>query len=327
MMTGGNMAENDTILTGEQTTTPYRQIRALYDDDTITVYQAYNEEIAAAATRDQKLDASPRFRPGRMTWIKPSWCWMMYRAGYSYKDANQARILALRTRRQAFLELLEAAVPTTTAAATAGDTDADAGHATSSSSSAAPDSGGTPAPDQEAADPTTAAATAAAAVAAAAAAADAAPVGCRIGMDGAESAIGGAARARARTPPTRGGGEERGQRKHKKTRAAAASTDNIASDSGPTGLVRVQWDPERSPRLGRLDWRSIQIGVSGEVARRWIEHGVVGIEDVTPAARALKAALDERPDVTADELRALGLVPEERVLEMPEGLMKRLGMD
>lgn len=56
---------------------PYRQIRASYDDKTITVYQAYSAAIAIPAVRDQKLCASPDFKLGRMTWIKPSWCWMM----------------------------------------------------------------------------------------------------------------------------------------------------------------------------------------------------------------------------------------------------------
>jgi hypothetical protein len=57
--------------------TPYRQIRALYDEQTITVYQAYSAAIAIPAVKEQKLCASPDFKPGRMTWIKPSWCWMM----------------------------------------------------------------------------------------------------------------------------------------------------------------------------------------------------------------------------------------------------------
>lgn len=57
--------------------TPFRQIRALYDDETITVYQAYSEEIAIPAVREQCLTASPKFSGTRMTWIKPSWCWMM----------------------------------------------------------------------------------------------------------------------------------------------------------------------------------------------------------------------------------------------------------
>jgi hypothetical protein len=56
---------------------PYRQVRALYDEDTITVYQAYNEEIASVAVKHQKLSASPLFKHSRMTWIKPSYCWMM----------------------------------------------------------------------------------------------------------------------------------------------------------------------------------------------------------------------------------------------------------
>ncbi len=29
--------------------------------------------------------------------------------------------------------------------------------------------------------------------------------------------------------------------------------------------VRVQWDPERSPRIGMLEYRSIQIGISGKI--------------------------------------------------------------
>src|SRR5881628_3004655 len=76
------------------------QIRACYDEETITVYQAYNSEIATAAVHQQKLHASPQFRLSRMTWIKPSWCWMMYRAGYSYKDKNQERILALKMKQE-----------------------------------------------------------------------------------------------------------------------------------------------------------------------------------------------------------------------------------
>jgi hypothetical protein len=53
------------------------EIRAVYDEETITVYQAYNAAIADAAVKHQKLNASPLFKSGRMTWIKPSWCWMM----------------------------------------------------------------------------------------------------------------------------------------------------------------------------------------------------------------------------------------------------------
>lgn len=56
---------------------PYRQIRALYTDTTITVYQAYSAAIALPAVAQQNLSAAPEFTFSRMTWIKPSWCWMM----------------------------------------------------------------------------------------------------------------------------------------------------------------------------------------------------------------------------------------------------------
>ncbi|KAH9231708.1 hypothetical protein K456DRAFT_1751505 [Colletotrichum gloeosporioides 23] len=91
---------------GPRTHAPYRQIRAHYDDETITVYQAYSSSIATAAIEAQRLDASPSFKLTRMTWIKPSWTWMLNRAGYSYKDPGQERILALKMPREYFIGLL-----------------------------------------------------------------------------------------------------------------------------------------------------------------------------------------------------------------------------
>ncbi|KAL0936151.1 uncharacterized protein CTRU02_208366 [Colletotrichum truncatum] len=86
--------------------TPHRQIRANFDDDTITVYQAYSSAIADAAVESQRLDASPNFKLSRMTWIKPSWTWVLYRSGYSYKDHGQERILALKMTHDWFIDLL-----------------------------------------------------------------------------------------------------------------------------------------------------------------------------------------------------------------------------
>lgn len=42
-----------------------------------------------------------------MTWIKPSFLWMMYRAGWGYKDQNQSRILAIDISREGFEWALE----------------------------------------------------------------------------------------------------------------------------------------------------------------------------------------------------------------------------
>jgi hypothetical protein len=88
---------------------PYRQIRAQYDNETITVYQAYSAQIGDAAVQFQKLSASSAFDYGRMTWIKPSWSWVCYRSGYTYKDDRQCRILALKMKHEHFNELLRQA--------------------------------------------------------------------------------------------------------------------------------------------------------------------------------------------------------------------------
>ncbi len=76
-----------------------RQIRARYDEATITVYQAYSPEIASAAVAAGRF--VPPFKMNRMTWIKPSFLWMMYRCGWATKR-GQERVLAIRITREGF---------------------------------------------------------------------------------------------------------------------------------------------------------------------------------------------------------------------------------
>lgn len=78
---------------------PYWQIRALYTDTTVTVYQAYSDEIAQTAVRAQTF--LPPFKRDRMTWIKPSFLWMMYRSGWGTKE-GQKRVLAIDITRSGF---------------------------------------------------------------------------------------------------------------------------------------------------------------------------------------------------------------------------------
>lgn len=78
---------------------PERQVRALYDDETITVYQAFRPEIADAALAAGTFVVP--FKRDRMTWIKPSFRWMMHRSGWATKP-GQERILAVRIRRDGF---------------------------------------------------------------------------------------------------------------------------------------------------------------------------------------------------------------------------------
>jgi hypothetical protein len=76
-----------------------REIRAVFDDHTIRVYQAYSAAIAEPALKAQKF--VPPFSLSRMTWIKPSFTWMMYRSGWGEKP-GQERILAIDINRTGF---------------------------------------------------------------------------------------------------------------------------------------------------------------------------------------------------------------------------------
>ncbi|KAL2685389.1 hypothetical protein Neosp_006487 [[Neocosmospora] mangrovei] len=205
--------------TSPVTSVPYHQIRAHYDNTTITVYQAYKESIARDAVAAQKLNAPPDFKPGRMTWVKPSWAWMMYRAGYSYKDSRQSHILAIRMKHEHFIGLLERGVLS----------------------------------------------------------------------------------------------------KH-----AKKAPEDLTVKREKTSDVRIQWDPERTPKLGVLPYRSIQIGIPGALSTQWADEWIFEIEDVTDKARELKRVIDERPDITEEELLELGLIFEERPFEVPESVRERL---
>jgi len=85
-----------------------RHILAQYDTDSIYVYQAYRPSIARFAVEHQKFGGDFSFN--RMSWIKPNFLWMMFRAGWATKE-GQEHILAVRLRRSFFDELLRRVVP------------------------------------------------------------------------------------------------------------------------------------------------------------------------------------------------------------------------
>lgn len=78
---------------------PARQVRARYSTDTITVYQAYPPQIALPAVATGRFMAP--FKRERMTWIKPSFLWMMYRCGWATKP-GQERVLSIDITRDGF---------------------------------------------------------------------------------------------------------------------------------------------------------------------------------------------------------------------------------
>jgi hypothetical protein len=163
---------------------PYRQIRAVYDATTIRFYQAYSDDIADSALKHCTF-VSPPFKMTRMTWIKPSFLWMMYRAGWGLKDAEQKRILAIDIAREGFEWALAHSCPS----------------------------------DR--------------------------PSGI--------------------------------QTKEEWTRIKRASP------------VRIQWDPERDLFLQPLEYRAIQIGLSGEAVHRYVHEWVRQITEVTKLAHTIRA--------------------------------------
>ncbi len=86
-----------------------REVRAVHDRESIVVYQAYSAGIAEAALRAGRFVAPFSF--GRMTWIKPSFLWLMHRSNWGHK-AGQERILAVRVRRAAWDRALSLGVLT-----------------------------------------------------------------------------------------------------------------------------------------------------------------------------------------------------------------------
>ena len=87
-----------------------KEIRAVYDEKTIRVYQAYSDMIADEAIWLGTF--GKHFSLNRMTWIKPSFLWMMYRCGWAEKE-NQERVLAIDIKREAFDKAVQDAVVST----------------------------------------------------------------------------------------------------------------------------------------------------------------------------------------------------------------------
>lgn len=82
-----------------------RVIRAKFDENTITVYQAFGKKIAESAVEAQTF-VSPPFKMERMTWIKPSFLWMMYRSGWAKKEPGK-QILCIKITKRGFEKALK----------------------------------------------------------------------------------------------------------------------------------------------------------------------------------------------------------------------------
>ncbi|MCX5205004.1 DUF4291 domain-containing protein [Streptomyces sp. NBC_00237] len=172
---------------------PQRQIRALHGADTITVYQAYPPEIGLPAVRDGKFPRN--WMRDQMTWIRPSFLWMMHRSGWATKPGQEV-VLAVDLRREGFDWALSNAVLS---------------------------------PYDRTVHPDKAA--------------------------------------------------WKRQVKH--------------------APVRARWGPERDISLSPLPYRSLQLSLSGEAARRYADEWIVGIRNATPLAKTIGSTLAEHGPASA----------------------------
>ncbi|QKW07098.1 DUF4291 domain-containing protein [Streptomyces sp. NA04227] len=92
-------AEPEAEPTAESEAVPRCQIRAVHTESTVTVYQAYAPGIGVPAAREGHFPSS--WQRDRMTWIKPSFLWMMYRCGWGTKE-RQETVLAVEITREGF---------------------------------------------------------------------------------------------------------------------------------------------------------------------------------------------------------------------------------
>jgi hypothetical protein len=195
---------------------PYRQIRAVYTDKTIRVYQAYSDRIAKSALKAGTF-VSPPFKMDRMTWIKPSFLWMMYRSGWGKKE-GQERILGIDITREGFEWTLE--------------------HSCLS---------------------------------------------------------------------------------HFESKVYQSHEEWLhIKQNSP---VRIQWDPERDIQLNKLDYRSIQIGLSGEAVNRYVNEWIVRIEEVSPLCSEIQAILNDK-----NISQATNILPDEKTYPLPQLIEANLGI-
>lgn len=75
-----------------------------WDQEGVYFYQAFSDAIADYAIENQRFGGKD-FQEDRMTWIKPSFAWVLYRSGYAAKH-NQTRILKIKLSHRAVAEIL-----------------------------------------------------------------------------------------------------------------------------------------------------------------------------------------------------------------------------
>ena len=89
--------------------------------------------------------------------------------------------------------------------------------------------------------------------------------------------------------------------------ASGLATEAEWRRAGEQADVRVQWDPDHDPYGAPTERRAIQLGMRGDILRRYGREWIIAIEDVTAFVR------EQHAHVLRRDLAALR-VPRERVL-------------
>jgi hypothetical protein len=84
-----------------------KQIIGQKNGENVIVYQAFNHHIAEYAVKNQRFGGE-HYSFSRMSWIKPGFLWMMYRAGWASKE-HQQNILAITLPLEHFKTILKEA--------------------------------------------------------------------------------------------------------------------------------------------------------------------------------------------------------------------------
>jgi len=192
---------------------PY-EIRATFDRENITVYQAFNKKIAEEAIKHQTFQ-SP-FSTNRMTWIKPSFLWMMERSNWGQKS-NQEHILAIQLKRTIFENILSQGILTSPS---------------------------------------------------------------------------------------------------KRVYKSGIEWQTQFKDA----KIYLQWDPERSFRGNKLEYRSIQIGISRHLIEEYVKEWIVSIQDMTPVVKKMHQ-LSKKGDHT----KAKKHLPIEKAYSLKDEIKKVIG--
>lgn len=190
-----------------------KQIFADFDDQGIFVYQAFKPTIADEAVRQGTFGKG--FNLERMTWIKPSFGWMLYRSGYATKH-RQERILKIKLTHEGFQTILSQAIPTLF-------------------------------------DPN------------------------------------------------------------------IFTSEDEWRQNLQHSEVRYQWDPDRDLSLRKLERRALQIGIRGSIVQKYVNIWILGIEDVTELAHAIKATFEKQQ-------KEMPKFPQECLYEVNPAIQKILGI-